>query len=194
MFFWRNGAHTDCPYSRCGRTKAQKSFLNDDGSRYEKVLRMRPTIPLATLTLFDMCSSNVSSESIVIPRSFSMKITQIECSSLAKAESGCLQYFTSVSGQITSFNYNDASGLQISNTDYAICVRREKNFCGIRYSVCPDQVNSPAMSFSISSPDTANGEAPELSKVGPANCAKDWLTINCVNNREPGREYLLEDV
>merc|ERR1712083_908779 len=82
-------------------------------------------------------------------RSFSVKVTQIDCYSLNKASDGCLQYFSGVSGQMSSFNYNDASGLQLSNTDYSICVRMERNFCGIQYSACTDSVNAIAMSFSV---------------------------------------------
>ena len=87
-----------------------------------------------------------------------------------QASDGCLQYFTGVSGQMFSFNYNDATvrsikidwinvffkkffivtivsitnalitlqGLQLSNTDYTVCVRMERNFCGIQYTACPD--------------------------------------------------------
>ena len=29
-------------------------------------------------------------------------------------------------------------GLQLSNTDYTVCVRMERNFCGIQYTACPD--------------------------------------------------------
>ena len=38
----------------------------------------------------------------------------------------------------------------ISNHDYSLCVRMERNFCGIQYTTCPDSTNSPAMSFSLS--------------------------------------------
>ena len=71
-------------------------------------------------------------------RSFSIKVTQLDCYSLSKASDGCLQYYTGVSGQMWSFNYSDASGLQLSNADYSICVRMERNFCGIQYSACTD--------------------------------------------------------
>lgn len=54
------------------------------------------------------------------------------------AEDGCLQYFTGVAGEIKSFNYDPAIGLQLSNQDYGICIRTEKNFCGIQYTQCPD--------------------------------------------------------
>ncbi|KAG5869494.1 hypothetical protein JTB14_013567 [Gonioctena quinquepunctata] len=53
-------------------------------------------------------------------------------------EAGCLQYFTGVTGQILSFNYNPETGAQLSNQDYGICVRVERNFCGIQYTQCSD--------------------------------------------------------
>ena len=82
-------------------------------------------------------------------RSFSIQVTQIECNSLNRAEAGCLQYFTGISGEVFSYNYNDGSGLMLSNTDYSICFRSERNFCGIQYTTCPDVVNQLSMSFSI---------------------------------------------
>ena len=54
-----------------------------------------------------------------------------------------------ISGNMFTYNYNDASGLMLSNTDYTICVRTERNFCGIQYSTCVDTLNNPTMSFSI---------------------------------------------
>ena len=91
------------------------------------------------------------------------------------ASDGCLQYHTGVSGQMSSFNYNDASGLQLSNTDYSICVRMERNFCGIQYSACPDAVNTTPMSFSIT------GQGTDTSSVG-VQCSTDWITIPCATN------------
>ena len=49
-----------------------------------------------------------------------------------------------------SFNYNGGSGLQLSNTDYSMCVRMERNFCGIEYTACPDTINPSPQSFSVS--------------------------------------------
>ncbi|CAH2210958.1 jg22345, partial [Pararge aegeria aegeria] len=53
-------------------------------------------------------------------------------------DEGCLQYYTGVSGQLKSFNYDPTSGRQLSNQDYGICVRMERNFCGIQYTACID--------------------------------------------------------
>ncbi|XP_040576960.1 uncharacterized protein [Lepeophtheirus salmonis] len=109
-------------------------------------------------------------------RSFSIKVTQIECSSMSKASNGCLQYFTGVAGQFFSFNYNSGSGLQLSNTDYAICIRMERNFCGIQYTACKDNTNSVSMSFSIT------GGAPADGSLVGTSCDKDWITIPCATN------------
>jgi len=109
-------------------------------------------------------------------RSFSIKVSQIECNSLAKASSGCLQYFTGVAGRFFSFNYNDGAGLQLSDTDYSICVRMERNFCGIQYTACPDAVNTPSQAFSVT-----GGTPTEGSRVG-TQCSTDWLTIPCATN------------
>ena len=49
-----------------------------------------------------------------------------------------------------SFNYNGGSGLQLSNTDYSMCVRMERNFCGIEYTACADTINPSPQSFSVS--------------------------------------------
>lgn len=62
----------------------------------------------------------------------------VKLTALYLASTGCLQYFQGVSGRIFSFNYNEATGLQLSDTDYSVCVRTERNFCGIQYSACTD--------------------------------------------------------
>ena len=49
---------------------------------------------------------------------------------MVTAADGCLQYYTGVAGRVESFNYNNAAGLQLSDTDYSVCVRMERNFCG----------------------------------------------------------------
>ena len=62
------------------------------------------------------------------------------------APDGCLQYFQGVTGTLMTFNYMDAAGLQLSNTDYTQCIRSERNFCGIQYTACPD-TSKPTKQF-----------------------------------------------
>lgn len=73
------------------------------------------------------------------PRTWRIRVTQIPCGSISKADQGCLQWFTGVSGRVKSFNFDTKTGRQLSNQDYSICMRTERNFCGIQYTACPDQ-------------------------------------------------------
>ncbi len=63
---------------------------------------------------------------------------------------GCLQYYDATSGEIRSFNYkSDVDGTatnQLSNMNYAICIRTQHGFCGVRYS----QVATDPFSFTVS--------------------------------------------
>ena len=71
-------------------------------------------------------------------RTWQMRIYQHECRSQVLAPNGCLQYYQGASGQIQSFNYkvdvqNDQPN-HLANLNYAICIRMESGFCGIRYA------------------------------------------------------------
>ena len=77
--------------------------------------------------------------------SWKIKTTQIECSSNARAPTDCVQYFTGISGEIRSFNFD--GGIQLRDIQYTICVRRESGFCGIQYTV---QDNTTPDSFDLS--------------------------------------------
>ena len=60
---------------------------------------------------------------------------------------GCLQYYTGASGEIKSWNYKpDVSATNdpnmLANLNYAICIRVENGYCGIRYSQAQDNIPS----------------------------------------------------
>jgi len=67
---------------------------------------------------------------------FSIKITQVECTSKTKSPIGCTQYHTASSGTINSYNYQSGSGTgtHLGNQNYAICVRPDRGACAICYS------------------------------------------------------------
>lgn len=69
---------------------------------------------------------------------------------LLTAPVGCLQYFLTASGEIQSFNYKtEVDGNNpnhLANLNYAICIRVENGYCGIKYS----QSTSDPYSFTIS--------------------------------------------
>ncbi|KAJ8890645.1 hypothetical protein PR048_010154 [Dryococelus australis] len=98
------------------------------------------------------------------------------------ANDGCVQYFTGVSGQIKSYNYNTGAGLQLSNQDYTACIRTERNFCGIQYTSCPDTVNNRTQSFTLTGNTRQGPVASSVGTLGPNSCTTDWLIIPCASN------------
>ncbi|XP_025075050.1 uncharacterized protein LOC105430978 isoform X2 [Pogonomyrmex barbatus] len=127
------------------------------------------------------------------PRSWKVRISQIRCSTIYRAEEGCLQYFTGVSGQIKSFNYDPTAGLQLSNQDYSICIRMERNFCGIQYMACTDDAQGIIMptTFGTSGQQimrsnaftlTGNTQTTQIVSMTGTSCTTDWLSIPCATN------------
>merc|ERR1719464_1359101 len=68
------------------------------------------------------------------------KVTQIECSSLARADPDCNQWFTGASGSVTSYNW---PSIQLISKTHNMCIRREAGYCGIQYQA-----------YSATSPDS----------------------------------------
>ncbi|XP_012535462.2 uncharacterized protein LOC105836164 [Monomorium pharaonis] len=124
-------------------------------------------------------------------RSWKVRISQIPCSTIYRAEEGCLQYFTGVSGQIKSFNYDPTTGLQLSNQDYSICIRMERNFCGIQYMACLDDAQGMMPTLGITTGQvmrsnaftlTGNTQATQIVSMTGTACMTDWLSIPCATN------------
>ncbi|XP_026315427.1 uncharacterized protein LOC113226857 [Hyposmocoma kahamanoa] len=78
-------------------------------------------------------------------RRWNIKFTQLGCDCPGIAPNGCLQYYTGVSGTISSFNYGTGANTalsaslvtgtrQIANLNYGICIRMEAGYCAIQYS------------------------------------------------------------
>jgi hypothetical protein len=115
------------------------------------------------------------------PRAWRIRVSQIPCGSISRADQGCLQYYAGVSGRVKSFNFDTSSGRQLSNQDYSICIRTEKNFCSVQYSACPDPSRNRSQSFTLS----GNTNTFVTSMVGsgtqgqPNACPNDWLMVPC---------------
>ncbi|KAB0796698.1 hypothetical protein PPYR_10759 [Photinus pyralis] len=109
-------------------------------------------------------------------RTWKMRISQIPCTSRNRGEMGCLQYYNGVSGQIKSFNYDLATGLQLSNQDYSICIRAERNFCSIQYTACPDTVNNRSQSFTLA------GISTNVVQAMTSTCQADFIIIPMAQN------------
>jgi hypothetical protein len=59
------------------------------------------------------------------------KISQIECSSLSRADPDCNQYITGKSGTVNSYNWPTTV---LASKTHNICIRRELGSCGIQYN------------------------------------------------------------
>ena len=62
-----------------------------------------------------------------------------------RAPTDCVQYFTGISGEVKSFNFD--GGIQLRDIQYTICIRREPGSCGIQYTV---QDNTTPDSYDLS--------------------------------------------
>ena len=85
--------------------------------------------------------SIVTDSSSTSARSWRIKVMQYECGSASLAPEGCLQYFTGITGNVSTFNWKTTDNTvdaayptQISNLNYNICLRRESGYCAVEWS------------------------------------------------------------
>ncbi|KAJ8666893.1 hypothetical protein QAD02_008555 [Eretmocerus hayati] len=108
-------------------------------------------------------------------RRWNMRIQQIACDSQMRAPSGCLQYYTSISGSVTSFNYGTSSNprmsdggttgtREMSELNYGVCVKSVSGYCSIKWSAADN-------AFSIS------GDSETLTADFGTNCTTDYVII-----------------
>jgi len=50
------------------------------------------------------------------------------------APRGCLQYYNSASGTISSFNNNNGAGMELINHNYPICINQQNSYCDIAFT------------------------------------------------------------
>lgn len=78
-----------------------------------------------------------SDKSELIPeRLWNIKITQLTCHSRHIAPPGCLQFFSTSSGLLQSFNYNQTNPVlqgEIAGLNYAICIHQNVTSCGASF-------------------------------------------------------------
>jgi len=134
-----------------------------------------------------------------VTRSWRIKISQFACSSPSLAPEGCLQYYTGISGNISSFNWkltdNNMGATfsnHIANLQYSACVRRESGYCAIEWST-PSPYADQKGYFSLTDAEvaaTVTALAATNVKVGDADCQTDYVMIpggwggTDINNRQ----------
>lgn len=127
----------------------------------------------------------VDTQNTDINREWKIKVTQYECDSPALAPEGCLQYYTGISGNVSSFNWkltdnvNDATGAastHLANLDYNICLRRESGYCAIEWGV-PPPADTKIGYFSLTEAEATAPIALTAALNGDASCTTDYVTI-----------------
>jgi len=77
-------------------------------------------------------------------RFWKILVRRIECNSEDLPPAGCLQFFTGLSGLITSFNGAQTADAQsvLQNLDYSICIKRGAGMCGVVYREAGGAIDS----------------------------------------------------
>ncbi|XP_074041849.1 uncharacterized protein isoform X2 [Leptinotarsa decemlineata] len=121
-----------------------------------------------------MVLSNVSYR-----KRFRFRICQYADSCL-EPTSNCLQYYTGVTGTISSFNYDQVSmfnrsvPVYFNNLNYAICIRREAGFCSITYTNVRNGVEYP---FELRNVDGVSTLPRGIAGVDTIDCPDDYIVV-----------------
>jgi len=122
-------------------------------------------------------NANFGSLSTATTSAFTVKVTQVDCNSKKKAPNGCLQYFTSDTGTIETFNYNSAAGVLLVNQDYSTCIRAGRTYCAICYYSSSFKLSVPNAITAIGSFGVDTNCGAEYAAVGADGGGYDHVII-----------------
>ncbi|KAJ8979796.1 hypothetical protein NQ317_001285 [Molorchus minor] len=137
--------------------------------------------------------------SVASSKRFRIRVCQFEDSCL-EPSSNCLQYYTGITGVISSFNYDQPSMFArsapgyLNDLNYAICIRREEGYCSITYR---NVVNGMEYPFQLVNVDEYGDPTLNPGQAGADifNCPDDYIVIG--NTRLCGERFndgsMLED-
>merc|ERR1712226_48978 len=110
-------------YTTAGSCQYSVAPINSD------ICQLRLYLDAARSTASQVLSFTVATSSG--SATFRIKVSQVECSSISKAPTDCLQYFTGTSGTVESLNYPT---VMLAEIQYTICTRRGEGYCGISWA------------------------------------------------------------
>merc|ERR1711988_685006 len=114
---------------------------------------------------------NINTDNTAGNRFWKILVQRIACNSPDLPPAGCLQYFTGLSGLITSFNGARMGNAHqmIQNQQYRVCIKRGAGMCSVRYR----EADAAGAIDSFKLGTTAD------SVVG-ATCAMEFITVQPV--------------
>eukprot|EP00094_Tigriopus_californicus_P003564 TCALIF_03427-PB protein Name:"Protein of unknown function" AED:0.12 eAED:0.12 QI:15/1/0.9/1/0.11/0.4/10/0/376 len=90
-----------------------------------------------------------------IMRDWDIKVNQIPCTGPTAPPIGCLQYHTTLMGQIKSFNFDGNTG-HLANQRYSACIRQAADHCCVEFRVCPAPImNAFTLDSTVGTTETA---------------------------------------
>jgi len=121
----------------------------------------------------DMCNTiNIDIDTgTTTTRTWKIKVTQYECGNMMMPVENCLQYHTARTGTIASFNWDisatavEDTQVHLSSQYYDICIRRERSYCSVCYSVAiHSTANSIASSYGVGASSAVDAQKGGLGK------------------------------
>merc|ERR1712109_241509 len=87
---------------------------------------------------------NINTDNTAANRFWKILVQRIACNSPDLPPAGCLQFFTGLSGMITSFNGARMGNAHqmIQNQQYRVCIKRGAGMCSVRYREAAGQIDS----------------------------------------------------
>lgn len=125
------------------------------------------TVSTDTVTLGFTFSTSTSTI-----RTWEIKVSQISCNSHSRPPNGCLQYWTTLTGRMTTFNFYTTSttSRHLDLQAYSMCIRRAQGYCCIQYGVCDGISNSFSLDGTVTATLVTNG-------LTDTYCTGDFITI-----------------
>merc|ERR1711902_243410 len=122
-----------------------------------------------TVTTMNLYSST---RTIGVYRRYDIKVSQIPCDSNYTPDSGCRMYFTGITGNVKSYNFEGDQRFHLNDLQINACVRQELGYCGIKWQTTDDPGT-----FSFS------GQT-QMGSVGNFRCRQDFIVIPGAHNAD----------
>ncbi|XP_064215817.1 uncharacterized protein LOC662398 isoform X2 [Tribolium castaneum] len=123
---------------------------------------------------------NTNAAATAASRAWNFKITQIGCDCPTKAPTGCLQYYTALSGTVRSFNYGttgpQTGTRQLANENYGVCVEMQPGYCSITWGTSPGDMYAFTVTGNTNQA-VGNGTIGPPSALSNGNCTTDFVVI-----------------
>jgi len=123
---------------------------------------------------------NINTANAPGARTWQIRIRCIDCNDKVRrpTSSGCLQYFTGLSGTITSFNgaLMGNAQMMLINQNYAVCIKRGPGMCGVEFTEALE-AGGAINSFALGGAGAAAGDVGGPTGVGTGTCPNQFVLI-----------------